>query len=215
MTVTAADGVTSADITAEFTELADTLAMLPTASWDAASLCEGWRTREVVAHLTMPLRYPLARFAFEMARARGDFARAADRCAKRDSSLAAGTLLAGLRDPKLHTWRPPGGGAEGALTHAVIHGLDITVPLGLDRQPPAARLRHILGAVSAPRALSHFGVDLSGVELRATDLDWSTGTGSAVSARAADLALVLCGRKLPPGRLTGDQAPRFTAAAPN
>ena len=27
------------------------------AVWDAPSLCEGWRTREVVAHMTMPARY--------------------------------------------------------------------------------------------------------------------------------------------------------------
>ncbi len=32
--------------------LADDLAALRDAQWDAASLCEGWSVRDVVAHMT-------------------------------------------------------------------------------------------------------------------------------------------------------------------
>jgi hypothetical protein len=95
----------------------------------------------------------------------------------------------------MQAWTPPGGGAIGALIHAVIHGLDITEALDLDRRPPAARVRMVLDGLTTPRSLSHFGVALHGVQLRAEDLDWSYGMGRLVSAPAVDLALILSGRR--------------------
>lgn len=37
--------------TAERTDLADFLATLTSEQWEAQSLCEGWRVRDVVAHV--------------------------------------------------------------------------------------------------------------------------------------------------------------------
>jgi hypothetical protein len=42
-------------------------------------------------------------------------------------------------------------------------------------------------------------------------MDWSFGSGEQVSGQAQDLALVMCGRKLPAGRLHGAQAARFSS----
>ena len=64
----------------------------------------------------------------------------------------------------------------------------------------------MLESVSGPQALRHFGTDLSGIELRADDLDWSFGSGQLLAGAAQDLALVVCGRKLPAGLLRGEQA---------
>ena len=61
-----------------------------------------------------------------------------------------------------------------------------------------------------PRQLKYFGVDLSGVQLQADDLDWSYGTGQPLTGRAQDLLMVVCGRKLPPGLLQGEAASRFS-----
>src|SRR5262245_42213643 len=112
------------------------LAGLSPEQWGAASLCAGWRVREVVAHLTMPVRMSAPRFVAELGRDLGDFNRMADRVARRDAErLGDDGLLACLRDNAEHRWRPPGGGAMGALSHDVIHGLDISVALGLERRP--------------------------------------------------------------------------------
>ena len=126
----------TASIAAERRELAAILGGLPPESWDSPTLCAGWRVREVVAHITMPFRYAPPRFAFEMIRSRGNFNRMADRCARRDAAAPPGQLAAALRDNEQNPWKPPGGGYQGALTHDVIHGLDITVALGLGRQVP-------------------------------------------------------------------------------
>lgn len=201
-------------IAAERRELARALSDLPAFAWDADSLCAGWRVREVVAHMTMPFRYSAPRFAAELGRSRGRFNVMSDRIARRDAAaISAADLLSVLQDNATHPWKPPGGGYVGALTHDVIHGLDITVPLSISRRVPEDRLRAVLDAITAPKARKHFGTDLTGVELRAEDIDWAYGSGQQLSGAAQDLALVLCGRKLPPGRLHGEPAARFTGAA--
>ncbi len=152
----------------------------------------------------MPFRYRPPRFAFEMIRSRGNFNRMADRCARRDAAAPPDHLAAALRGNEQNPWKPPGGGYQGALTHDVIHGLDITVALGLGRQVPAERLGIVLAGITAAKSVRFFGTDLDGIELRADDLDWSFGSGTPVSGSAQDLALVVCGRKLPPGHLRGE-----------
>ena len=191
-------------IAAERTELAEVLGKLAAERWDDPTLCAGWRVREVVAHITMPFRYSSRRFVFELARSRGKFNAMADRCARRDAAVMTPDELAlALRSNASHPWQPPGGGYEGALTHDVIHGLDITEALGLGRFVPGDRLRVVLPNLAARRSLGFFGVDLSGMELRASDTGWTVGSGAPMTGTAQDLALFLCGRKLPPGRLAG------------
>jgi hypothetical protein len=150
--------------------------------------------REVVAHITMPFRYSTARFARELIVSGGRFHRMADRCARRDARAPIAELLAGLRDNERHPWRPPGGGPVNALTHDVVHGLDITVALGVGRTVPAERLRLVLDTLADPRSRKHFGVDLAGVRLVADDVEWSLGEGRAVRMHCQDLVLLLSGR---------------------
>ncbi|HZC39144.1 MAG TPA: maleylpyruvate isomerase family mycothiol-dependent enzyme [Streptosporangiaceae bacterium] len=190
-------------MTTEYLALAGLLAGLPEAGWDTPSLCAGWRVREVVAHMTMPVRYTTDQFMAELQASEGDFTRLSNRIASRDAALPAATLVGNLRDETMLHWIPPGGGLTGALNHVVIHGLDITVPLGDARRPPAGTLRAVLDDLTRGGIHANFGSDLSGRQLRATDLDWSFGSGTPVTGTAADLALFLCGRKLPAGRISG------------
>jgi uncharacterized protein (TIGR03083 family) len=197
-------------------QLTGLLAALSPGAWDQPSLCAGWRVREVAAHILMPLRYPAWRFLAELARDRGNFNRMADRVARRDGAVPPPELVSALREHEHTVWKPPGGGLAAALTHDVIHGLDIAVALGAEHpiaHPiPEESMRVVLAAVTSPRSLKHFGIDITGTRLSASDIDWSYGSGSSgspgssgseLSGSAADLALVLCGRTLPAGRLQG------------
>jgi uncharacterized protein (TIGR03083 family) len=203
-------GDLSTTIFAERTAFGEVLAGLDEPDWDAPSLCAGWRVREVVAHMTMPFRYPTRRFLGEMARSGGNFARMADRVARRDARAPIGTLLDGWRTNENSPWTPPGGGLEGALTHDVVHGLDITIPLGIPHPVSERALRIVLDAATAPRSLKHFGRDRTDVRLQADDLDWTFGDGEPLHGPARDLLMVLCGRNLPPQHLSGPGAARFT-----
>jgi len=196
-----------------FPDLAAMLGGLRPDQWAAPTLCAGWRVREVVAHLTMPFRLGLPAFLWGMLRARGNFNRMADQQARADTArFTDAGLLAQLRDNITHPWKPPGGGQVGALSHDVIHGLDISVGLGLLRRVPPQRVGLVLDGMRA-KNLSYFGTDLSGVRLEATDLDWTFGQGEPLRGAAQDLLLVVCGRRLPAGLLDGAPAPRYAAAA--
>jgi uncharacterized protein (TIGR03083 family) len=186
-------------VASTYDALADLLAAAPPEAWDAPSLCEKWQVRHLVAHVTMPVRLTPEMFGAEMAAARGDFGVLSDTVAERDGSLPVADLLAQLRSPRLHAWLPPGGGAAGAVSHAVIHSLDVTV--ALDRPPVApveARVSVLDQLAAADGAL--FGVDLTGVRLEATDTGWSRGSGEVVRADSGALVALLSGRALPDGR---------------
>jgi uncharacterized protein (TIGR03083 family) len=208
--VTANAEVQPDGIADEYRALADLLEAAGPQVWDVPSLCEGWRTREVVAHVTMPVRYAGPAFMAELEAAGGDFTRLSNTVAARDGALPTGRLLADLRSEVLHTWQPPGGGLDGALTHCVIHSLDIVESVPLPRRVPDERIARVLSLVADPGAPNLFGTDLADVELRADDLEWTYGTGAPVIGPAQALALVACGRLLPAGRLRGEVAARFT-----
>jgi uncharacterized protein (TIGR03083 family) len=180
--------------------LADLLAASAVDAWDAPSLCEKWLVRHVIAHMTMPARLTLERFGAEMAAAGGDFAVLSDTVAARDAALPLVDLLDQLRSPALHAWQPPGGGAAGALSHAVIHSLDVTI--ALDR-PPAAPEEAVIALLDRLTAAdgTWFGVDLTDVRLEAADTAWSWGDGRLVRADSGSLVALLSGRTLPDGRV--------------
>jgi hypothetical protein len=85
----------------------------------------------------------------------------------------------------------------------VIHGLDVTVPLGVPRRSPDATIRVVLDDLTAGGVHERFGTSIQGRNLQASDLDWSYGSGPALRGPAGYLALVLCGRAVPEGRLEG------------
>jgi uncharacterized protein (TIGR03083 family) len=198
-------------IAAERQAFSEVLAGLPEPDWEAASLCEGWRVREVVAHMTMPFRYPAPRFLGELLRSRGNFARMADRIARRDGQAPTGELLDEWRTNENHKWKPPGGGLKGALTHDVVHGLDITIPLGIEHPVSEPALLAVLEHATTPLSLKHFGLDVSGLRLEADDLDWRFGDGEPLRGRARHLLMVLMDRSLPAGLVSGAASARFTA----
>lgn len=193
-TVKAATDHIAAETFAERERLATLLGELGSEQWAADSLCAGWRVREVVAHMTMPYRTSAVRFMSGLVRARFNFDRYADRAARADThALSDDELLACMHANVRNPWRPPGGGAAGALSHDVIHGLDITEPLGLPA-PPAERIALVLGH-AGERNLTFFGAELDGTRLIATDADISIGDGAPVRMPVKDLLLVVTARR--------------------
>ncbi|MBN9107179.1 MAG: maleylpyruvate isomerase family mycothiol-dependent enzyme [Pseudonocardia sp.] len=180
--------------------LAELLDQQTDTAWNTDSLCEGWRVREVVAHITMPSRYTPDEFVAELQAHGFDFGRLSDGLAARDADLPAATLVADLRSGILHRWVPPRGGSHGALNHAVIHTLDAAVPLGHPATVTDHALATVLDDLTAGGVHSHFGTTVDGRRLEATDLDWSWGSGDPLRGPAHQLALALCGRR------TGDLA---------
>jgi uncharacterized protein (TIGR03083 family) len=168
--VTADDDLQPA-VAREYLALADILASATQADWDVPSLCEAWRVREVIAHVTMPARYDEETFMDELRARDFDFGRLSNEIAARDAQLATDELVANLRDDTLLHWVPPDGGYRGALNHVVIHGLDVTVPMGLQRRPPDATMRVVLDDLTKGGVHGRFGTVIAGRRLEAADLD--------------------------------------------
>ncbi|NMO04955.1 maleylpyruvate isomerase family mycothiol-dependent enzyme [Gordonia sp. TBRC 11910] len=162
--------------------------------WATDSLCDGWRVREVVAHITLAYRHSMFRVVRGIVAARGDFNTFSNRIALKDTAaFSDAELLESLRANVEHPWKPPRGGQQGALAHDVLHGLDITEALGL----PATSPDRIAAAVGDPdnRQLAYFGVDLNGKSLHANDTDLTVGSGTPIGLPAKEIALIVGGRR--------------------
>jgi uncharacterized protein (TIGR03083 family) len=193
--------------------LADALSRLSAEQWRGVSLCAGWTPAHVLAHQTMPFRISEAEFMAGMQQCGGDFTTFSDEIAERDSTIPPAELVALLRDNADNPWAPPGGGLASALSHDVIHGLDITWLPGLAYEIPAEATTTVLGSITGPLALPDdavvaadvqpgagrttlFGFPLDGIRVSATDLGWSAGQGAELRGRSRDLLPLLAGRKI-------------------
>jgi uncharacterized protein (TIGR03083 family) len=197
-------------IAAHRRSLAAALSTLTAEQWRGASLCAGWTPAHVLAHLTMPFRISEPEFMAGLQRSGGDFTKFSDEIAARDSMIPPADLVDVLRANSDNPWAPPGGGLAGALSHDVIHGLDITWPLSLPQEIPAAAMTRVLDSITtalSPDAAeigaaetghtTLFGFPLSGIRVRATDLDWSAGDGEELAGLSRDLLPLLAGRLVP------------------
>ncbi len=90
---------------------------------------------------------------------------------------------------------PPVVGVLGPYTDALVHQLDMWIPLGLADGRPVERWRPTLDFLMSPRARVGFlGGRRPQLWFQATDLEWQHGTGDVVSGPAAALALAVLGR---------------------
>jgi uncharacterized protein (TIGR03083 family) len=177
--------------------LADALDQLTPDQWQGTTMCAGWTPGHVLAHLTMPFRISEQAFMAGLQECGGDFTRFSDGIADRDSKLPQAELVSVLRDNADTPWSPPGGRLVDALSHDVIHGLDIAWPLSIDYPLADRALTAVLDSITSPGTETYFGVPLDGIELTATDLDWTRGSGAPLAGRGRDLIMLLANRRVP------------------
>jgi uncharacterized protein (TIGR03083 family) len=210
--------------------LAAALDSLTPSQWRGQSLCARWTPAHVLAHQTMPFRIAEEDFMADLQRCGGDFTRLSDEIAARDSQLPPSDLVATLRDNADSPWSPPGGGLVGALSHDVIHGLDMTWLLGLAYEIPAPAMTAVLDSITRPLVLDPadavasdvrveagrqtlFGFPLDGIKVSAPDVRWSAGEGEELVGQSRDLLPLLAGRLIPSELFTGDGVARAWSLA--
>ena len=113
----------------ERVELADLLDGLTPEEWAHPSLCTAWRVRDVAAHLS--LAHTSTRQAIiDMARAGGSFDRMVRDSALRRAEAPPGELTVRIRAMAGSRRLAPGVSHLEPLLDSLVHGQDITVPLG-------------------------------------------------------------------------------------
>jgi uncharacterized protein (TIGR03083 family) len=190
----------------ERADLADLLATLTPAQWDAPSLCARWRVRDVVAHMFSYEELGVAGLVGRFIRGGvlPDRVNAVGVAAYADRSTD--DLVALVKDHLRPRGLTAGFGGRIALTDGVIHHQDIRRPLGLPRDVPADRLLTVLEfARTAPTIGA--ARRIHGLTLTATDLDWTAGKGPAVEGPAESLLMAIAGRRGTARELTGPGQP--------
>jgi uncharacterized protein (TIGR03083 family) len=198
-----------AAIDAQRLRVADLLDSLSGDDWDHPSLCEGWTVRDVAAHLTLQqlrlrdvlwtvVRHPgtvggLNRTIRESARVRAEW--------------PTERLIAEIRATVGSRRHNVGVTPAETLIDILVHGLDIAIPLGRDIETPQTA-----AALAASRVLRFRGrgkarvfatVPLAGYRFRATDTDWSVGSGPEVEGPIGALLLLVTGRAVALRQLSG------------
>ena len=190
--------------------LADDLDDMSDTQWTTASLCAGWRVRDVVAHLVWPTETSLPKMLLKVATKGFSFDRLSDQVARGDERNHQ-QLASALRANADSRFKPPGMGPQAPLTDVVVHGLDIRWPLALGRGIPETPARVVLDFLLSPKATKGFvkkGL-VEGLRFETSDVEWARGSGGTVRGSAAVLMLALAGRDAALDELVGDGANEF------
>ena len=207
---------------AELSDLLGLLRELPDAEWDSPSACDGFRVRDVVAHLVLP-RERLPRKAIgavlrggqEFTDMGGRFSReAAGQRTPDELRAGLARAVARPRAGVLGRLIP----ADNMLADHATHVQDVRV--GVDRRgaPDPERARAVLDAALRMSKPVTWGVRerAEGLRLEADDVGWTYGSGAVVRGPYDALLLALGGRSAGLAALSGDGvdvlAPRVALA---
>jgi uncharacterized protein (TIGR03083 family) len=181
-------------IHAERKTLASDLHGLSEEQWSAQSLCGEWTVRDVTAHMTATAKITPPAFFAKLTAAGFSFGRlqAKDIAAEKGGSPA--DTLAGFEAVMTSVKHPPGP-PDTMLGETLVHAEDIRRPLGIRHAYPTAAVVRIADFFKGSNILIGSKRRVDGLALRATDADWSHGTGPQVSGPVMSLVMAMTGRK--------------------
>ncbi|MFC7495977.1 MULTISPECIES: maleylpyruvate isomerase family mycothiol-dependent enzyme [unclassified Nocardioides] len=177
-------------IAAERGALAEDLADLPVDRWTTRSLCPDWTVQDALAHMTSTAHTSTSAFLRGLAGAGFSFERFSRRGIEQWRGDAPAQTLQSFRDVQ-HSRKHPPGPSTTWLGEAIVHAEDIRRPLGIRHAYPSDAVRQVLDFYKGSNALIGTKRRIDGVTLRATDTDWTHGSGP--EARGPMLSLLMAG----------------------
>ncbi|MCW2782020.1 MAG: hypothetical protein JWR35_2469 [Marmoricola sp.] len=189
-------------VAAERGALADDLAGLTDEQWATPSLDDGWSVRDVVAHLCAAADQNVPRFFVNFARSGFNFDKFANvQIGKRLGDRPADTLER-FRSLQGSTTSPPGPKTTW-LGEVLVHSEDIRRPLGIAHDYPIEAVRQVADFYKGSNTLIGSKSRIAGLQLKATDTDWSHGEGAAVEGPLMAVVMAMTGRTSACDNLTG------------
>lgn len=193
------------EITRGRESLGDYLAGLSADDWAKPSLCDGWAVRDVAAHMlvipTMSKGQVFRSFVgsgFNLDKMNAKLVK------KITATMSDADIAATTRASAGSQSMPPGLKLPGVLTELAVHSSDISEGLGKPFTLPVQCYVAALDHLKDVQPVFGSKARIAGLALRATDADWSTGSGAAVEGPAQQLALAVAGRRSAYDRLSGD-----------
>ena len=184
-------------------QFADRIASLDETAWNSASWCEGWRMRDVLAHLVQNAERTYLTLALDLLRGgfRPDHSMSA--AAKRLSDVPVPELADRLRAAAERRFDLVGSTEAMGLADVLVHSADAFRPVGLDVDAPPADTVPALDALWTRGRVVVHAVPHRDRRLVATDVEWSRGSGPEVRGKGLDLLLFIANRRQVLPRLEG------------
>ena len=181
-------------VRAERQALAADLAGLSDERWDARSLCEAWTVRDALAHMTGTAKISPGSFFPKLISSGFSFDRlqAKDIAAERGATPA--DTLRRFEAIIPSTKHPPGPGLT-MMAETLIHSEDIRRPLQITHAYPTEWLSQVADFYKGSNLIVGTKRRIAGLSLRATDTEWSHGSGPEVSGPLLSLLLAMTGRQ--------------------
>lgn len=198
-----------AAIDAQRLRTADLLDALTPGEWDRASLCEGWRVRDVAAHLTLQ-QMTLGSALRSALRHPGSLNHMIHASARDRAALAPERIVAEIRGSVGSRRHNVGVTPYETLIDIVVHGQDIAVPSGRALEVPttvaATAASRVWDSRGSRKAKVFRAVPYDGLRLVGTDTDWTVGEGPEVRGTVLALLLLVTGRPVVLPQLEGGGA---------
>jgi uncharacterized protein (TIGR03083 family) len=193
------------EVSKERLELADLLETLSPEEWDAPSLCEQWRVRDVAAHVVEGAgKLGFGKTITGFVKSGFNLNKMIGNAGIQGGNEPTDELLRKLREVANSETTPPMTKPIDMLSDAMIHTQDIRRPLNKPRQIPEDRLRVVLDAMKSQQPFVGAKKRIAGLKLTATDMDWSAGEGPEVRGPGEALLMAMVGRKAALEDLSGE-----------
>jgi uncharacterized protein (TIGR03083 family) len=199
-------------IHAERKALAADLRALSDDDWATPSLCGGWTVRDVLAHMTSAGTLTPPAFFGKLIASGFGFDKVQEKGIAAHKGTSPADTLAGFEAVLTSVKHPPGPGNTW-LGEVIVHSEDIRRPLGIAHPYPTAAVVQVADFYQGSNLLIGSKRRIEGLTLRATDVEWSHGTGPEVSGPIVSLVLAMTGRKTADDDLTGDGVTALRARA--
>ncbi|HKC26533.1 MAG TPA: maleylpyruvate isomerase family mycothiol-dependent enzyme [Jatrophihabitans sp.] len=186
--------------------LADDLQNLDEQQWQAPSLCTRWTAHDVLAHMLATAKMTPPQFFLGFAGTGFNFDKFADKNIKREGAGGPQATLTAFRAAQNRTSAPPGP-KDTWLGETLVHSEDIRRPLGIKHEYPLPFVTRVIRLYARSNALIGGRNRVAGLTLRATDTDFSLGSGPLVEGPAVALMLATAGRESALSQLTGEGLP--------
>jgi uncharacterized protein (TIGR03083 family) len=190
-------------IHAERKALAADLELLTDDQWATPSLCAGWTVRQVLGHMTATAAMTPPKFFAGLLRSGFSFDGLVAKDIARECEGSPADTLRRFGDHVDSSTHPPGP-VDSWLGETVVHSEDVRRPLGIAHDYPVDALTRVADFYRKSNTLIGGKKRVQGLTLRATDADWTAGTGPEVAGPALAIVLAMTGRAACVDALTGD-----------
>lgn len=172
---------------------ADMLESLSPEQWTDDTLCQGWNVHVVAAHMMIAGEQTTGRFFKGLLASGFRFNVMMDRAARDGARLPTSEIIARIRARTTTTNKPPAA-AMAMLGEVVVHGTDIREPLGIPDDTSSQSKLACLNLYKSSNFPLPTKKAIAGLRLRATDADWSWGSGPEVAGPMVALMMAMATR---------------------